>query len=80
MNWRAPPDHLIADVVWHRIVRPEGAFVREEAFGQVIEYGPMPEATMLPLIEERKALFKSYAEKMKASFGVPPPSAAGQAT
>jgi hypothetical protein len=47
------------NIVWHRIVRPEGAFVREDTDGGVVEYGPMPEAMMLPLIAERKVFFES---------------------
>lgn len=61
MNWH----HLTATVTWHRIVRPEGAFVREEAFGSIVEYGPMPEDMMLQLIAERKAYYESYAQKLR---------------
>lgn len=64
MNWQAPPDQNMAKVVWHRTIRPEGCFVREEAFGQVIEYGPMPEEAMLPLIAERKAYFEAAVDRM----------------
>lgn len=69
MNWKSPPNHLQAEVVWHRIIRTEGAFVREEAFGGVVEYGPMPREMMVPLIEERQACFKRYAESLGASCG-----------
>jgi hypothetical protein len=68
MNWRSPPNHLQAEVIWHRIIRTEGAFVREEAFGGVVEYGPMPQEMMVPLIEERRAVFQGYAEKLKAGL------------
>lgn len=66
MNWHSPPNHLTATITWHRIVRPEGAFVREESFGSIVEYGPMPEAMMLPLIAERKSFFESYAKKLSS--------------
>lgn len=65
MNWKSPPDHFTATVVWYRIVRPEGAFVREEAFGQVVEYGPMQEAMMVPLINERKKFFETYLTRWR---------------
>lgn len=64
MNWRAPPEHTVADIVWHRVIRPEGNFVREEAFGGIVEYGPMPKDKMIPLIEERKEFFSNALKKM----------------
>lgn len=63
MNWHAAPNHLKATVTWHRIVRTDGAFVREEAFGQTTEFGPMPEEMMLPLIKERETMFNAMAEQ-----------------
>lgn len=60
-------NHTIT-ITWHRIIRPEGAFVREESFGSIVEYGPMPEAMMLPLIAERKAFYQNVYERELASL------------
>jgi hypothetical protein len=53
----------VTNIVWHRVIRPDGAFVREETPGWISEFGPMPEAMMLPLIAERKAMFQSCHDK-----------------
>jgi len=50
-------------IIWHRIVRPDGAYVREEGAGNPIVFGPMPEETMLPFIAERKAVHQSIFNK-----------------
>lgn len=63
MDFEIKNNSFIATITWHRIIRPEGAFVREEGCGNPVEYGPMPETMLKPFIAEREAFFKSVYEK-----------------
>ncbi len=96
-NWEttmAASDYsFITNITWHRIVRTGGAFVREEAAfpgdkepSMFVEYGPMPEAMMLPFIEEQKAFWNSMHEQqlshvrpsiMAEGDGIEPPQPEG---
>lgn len=49
-------------------VRKGEGYVREEAFGRLIEFGPMPRDAVGPFIDERKEYWRSMiAAQMEAA-------------
>lgn len=43
-------------------VREGDGYVREEAFGRLIEFGPMPRDALGPFIDERKEYWRAMIE------------------
>lgn len=69
--------NFITTITWHRIIRSDGAFVREEGIGNPVEFGPMPEDMMVPFIAERKAVHQRIYDKQTEHLRSPGQSAPG---